>query len=377
MDEAPNTIKLRYDGSTRFAGAKLPVELLPDLPAFRELLVAFAKETWKRTHVDKSRVPKGFDRSLAFDLTHIEEGSAVPCLRWDRRSAQESIPGFSDEFSDIIFPEVSRIAKLFSDAAKGVFPNALPCECIKHLNKFGAGLRQNERIEFIGQLDEEGKLIYVDSLRRKQLMTNIRSTYEKRIDGTGKLTAVSRKNDEHGQITVQTDNYGTLSIFIEPERVKEFDGHIDEIVQYDIQVTLDSSDIVQGVIEVHDLGLIFEITIEKALRQINSISTLQEGWADGLGRKISEMAVTTANDIVRKTPGLASLYRIYPREDGGILFDFEINGWDLSIEVSESGSLEFYGISIEGDESLSPVAFPAVTRELLENLAQIPRATNV
>jgi hypothetical protein len=376
MDEAPNTIKLRYGGSTRFAGAKLPVELLPDLPAFRELLVAFAKETWKRTHADKSRVPKGFDRSLSFDLTHIEEGSAVPCLRWDRHSAQESIPGFSDEFADIIIPELSRIAKLFGDAAKGIFPNALPGECIRHLNKFGAGLRQGERIEFIGQLDEEGGLIYVDSLRRKQLMTNIRPTYEKRIDGTGRLIAVSRKSDEQGQITVQTDEYGTLSILIEPERVKEFDGHIDEIVQYDIQVTLDSSDAVHGIIDVHDLGLIFEITIEKAFSQISSMSVLQEGWADGIGCQISEMAIATANDIVKKTPGLASLYRIYPREDGGILFDLEINGWDLSIEVSKSGSLEFYGISIEGDESINPVPYPAVTEELLHKLAQISRNTN-
>jgi hypothetical protein len=377
MTDNTDTIRLKYDGSSRFAGAKLPVELLPDLAAFRELLVVFAKETWKKTHTDKVRVPKGFDKSLSFDLVGIEDGSAVPCLRWDRHCAQQLIPGFSDEFSEVINVEVRRIAKLFGDAANDIYPSALPSECIRLLNKFGAGLRQEERIEFVGQSDELGRPIFVDSLRRKKLITNIRSTYEKRVDGTGRLITVSRKNDEQGQIGVRTDLYGILNIPIEPERVKEFDGHIDDIIQYDVQVTLDSSDAVHGIIEVHDLGLIFEITLEKALGQIDSLSRLQEGWADGIGRPISEEAIAVATNTVRQTPGLASHYRIYPREDGGILFDFEINGWDLSIEIGVSGSLELYGISIEGDDSIEPNEYPCVNKEFLGQLAELSRIANV
>jgi hypothetical protein len=90
------TFKLRYVGQ-RFHDARLPVDVLSDLPAFRDLLVAFAKDRWRALNSDRRRVPKGFDKSLSFDLVGIEEGSAVPALNWNRGSAQDLLPGFVDE----------------------------------------------------------------------------------------------------------------------------------------------------------------------------------------------------------------------------------------------------------------------------------------
>ena len=88
-------IKLRYVGA-RFNGAKLPLDVLADLPAFRDLVVAFAKDLWRKQNADRQRVPRGFDRSMSFDLTAIEDGSAIPNLTWDRESAQSCLPGFAD-----------------------------------------------------------------------------------------------------------------------------------------------------------------------------------------------------------------------------------------------------------------------------------------
>ena len=90
------TFKLRYVGA-RFTGARLPVNVLPDLQAFRDLLVSFAKDEWKTLHPDRKRVPKGFDASISFDLTIIEDGSAVPNIVWSRDIAQANLPGFEDE----------------------------------------------------------------------------------------------------------------------------------------------------------------------------------------------------------------------------------------------------------------------------------------
>lgn len=249
----------------------------------------------------------------------------------------------------------------------------LSTEGVKWIHETGEG----ERIVFMGHSDEAGQPIYVDNLRRKKLITHIRSTYEKRIDGTGRLATVSRKSEEQGMIAVRTDSHGILNIPIEPERVKEFDGHIDEIVQFDIQVTLDSSDAVVSVLDAHDLGLVFDVSTGKALTQIDSLSELEDGWADGHGRQISETAISVAKDIARSTPGLAELYRIFPREDGGILFDFEVNGWDLSIEVSSSGLLELYGIGVDGSQAIEPISFIGVNGEFLEKLANLSGANNV
>ena len=61
------SFRLRYVG-TRFEGKRLPVDVLTDLPALGELVVAFAKSEWRRLNEDRKRVPRGFDASLAFDL---------------------------------------------------------------------------------------------------------------------------------------------------------------------------------------------------------------------------------------------------------------------------------------------------------------------
>jgi hypothetical protein len=95
------TFKLRYVG-VRFDGARLPVDVLLDLPAFRDLLVAFAKDGWRDLNADRKRVPKGFDKSISFDLVGIENGSAVPMLNWSRDAAQENLPGFADKLQEIV-----------------------------------------------------------------------------------------------------------------------------------------------------------------------------------------------------------------------------------------------------------------------------------
>lgn len=50
------TFRLRYVGG-RFNGTRLPVDVLTDLPAFRDLLVAFAKEEWRDLNAERKRVP--------------------------------------------------------------------------------------------------------------------------------------------------------------------------------------------------------------------------------------------------------------------------------------------------------------------------------
>src|SRR6266700_2842429 len=85
------SIQLRYVGQ-RFEGNRLPLDVLGDLPAFRDLLVAYAKDEWKRVNPDRQRVPKGFESSLSFSLTKIEPGSAMPAIQWDRSEAQQNLP---------------------------------------------------------------------------------------------------------------------------------------------------------------------------------------------------------------------------------------------------------------------------------------------
>src|SRR6266496_4893428 len=66
----------------RFEDHGLDLDVLPDLYAYKELLVATAKELWKRHHPDRQRLPKNFEDSLCLKFTQLQEGTvAVPILR--------------------------------------------------------------------------------------------------------------------------------------------------------------------------------------------------------------------------------------------------------------------------------------------------------
>lgn len=58
---------------------------------------------------------------------------------------------------------------------------------------------------------------------------------------------------------------------------------------------------------------------------------------------------------------MCGAYKIYPTEQGGILFEFESNGWDFSVELDNVGAVEMYGIQVEGGRGeMEPVTFDEV-----------------
>lgn len=92
---------LRYVGE-RFEGGRLPLEVLTDLPAFRDLIAALAKDAWLVDHNNRKRVPKGFEESISFDLIGVREGSAIPEIVWRPRAVQTTLPGLGDATNDLL-----------------------------------------------------------------------------------------------------------------------------------------------------------------------------------------------------------------------------------------------------------------------------------
>jgi hypothetical protein len=361
-------IRLRYVGR-RFDRARLPLEVLADLPAFRDLLVAYAKQEWRKVNSGRQRVPKGFDKSLSFDLTAIEDGSAVPQLQWDRVAAQSYLPGFASELEEIVDLSFSNVVRLIDDAGRGKFPKVLASEHVRALNKFGSTLRDDERIEFLGRQGRDGNVVYLDGARRKSLITKVRETYESRFEGTGTLVGIFANDDPQGYIEVNTDCHGLIKIPLDRERVvTDFDGNIRSLVQFDLQIELDNADKFRSLVEVHALVLIderIEADLDRCKNRLNDIKNLNDGWDDDGGRAINPSAVDSASSFLVRRPHFCSAYRIFPTAVGGVLFEFESNGWDLSLEFAPGGSVEFFGIEIDGDGELQPASFHSVGDDLI------------
>jgi hypothetical protein len=187
MGGDPRVFRLRYVG-TRFLNARLPLDVLADLPAFRDLLVSYAKDRWRASNPDRQRLPKGFDQSISFDLIRIEDGSAVPAIAWNRQIAQASLEGFTDELEDIVDRSFMDVVTLFANAGIPRFPRSLSSDQIRALNRFGAGLREGERIEFLGSGPSNGNIPYLDTTRRKSIITHVTNRYELRYEGIGQLS---------------------------------------------------------------------------------------------------------------------------------------------------------------------------------------------
>ena len=355
------TFKLRYVGE-RYSGARLPVNMLSDLPAFRDLLVSFAKDQWKARHPDRQRVPKGFDASLTLDLTTIEPGSALPNLVWSREVAQASLPGFEDELAEIVEASYSDIIGLFEGVAAGQDTPDLSPDKLRALDKFGAGLRADEKIELTSVTG--GNVVFLDVERRKRLIISGRDTYSIRVTGIGTLAS----NSMYGHVIIRTER-GDISIPVDPQEIiDDFDGSLDQSVQYDVLVEVDHGEHIRKVLDVFDVGVVdasIEAGMLRSQERFAEIGRLQEGWLDGIGAAIDAAALQSAQKFVHARIVHAASMKIYPNEGAGVLIELEASGWDMSLEFAANGSVQMYGIEVDGDDELEPQAFAYVGEQLL------------
>ncbi|AUW46856.1 hypothetical protein [Rhizobium leguminosarum] len=365
MSSGGRSFQLRYVGK-RFDGARLPLEVLSDLPAFRDLLAAYAKESWRVSHRGRKRLPRGFDGSITFDLVAIDEGSAMPRLDWSRETAQELLPGFDNELDVLVGDSFSKIVDLIDNAGVNKFPSSLPSEQIRALNRLGAGLRPGERIEFLGSTGADGKVVYLDTHRRKSLITQVRETYQTRFDGFGILTGIHID----GMLQISTKEYGEIDVRVDRDRVaEEFDGNIGSPVQISIQIELDDRDVYRSVVDVYDLDVIDEKVSEEVMKcreRLNELRDYRSGWLDGSGEPPSAAAIKAAETFLAKRPFQAVAYKLFPTPSGGVVFELDVGGWDYSVEFPSDGSVEMYGIEVDGTDEILPERFDAVGDEFLE-----------
>ena len=102
--------------------------------------------------------------------------------------------------------------------------------------------------------------------------------------------------------------------------------------------------------------------------RLTELASLEPGWLDGAGERVQRRAIDQAFNLLRTRPSLASTSNIYPTPAGGVLLEFEVGGWDLSLECLPTGDLEFFGVEVEGSRELEPHQFAGVTHELLREL---------
>jgi hypothetical protein len=226
----------------------------------------------------------------------------------------------------------------------------------------------------VGSAGTDGNVVFLDTYRRKKLITHVRDTYQTRFEGIGRLLGshiaaghVDLGSHADGRIDVQTAEHGEISIPVDADRiVHEFDGNINGDVQFALQIELDNNDCYRGIIEVFDVELIDGADLMRCRGRLTELRGFETGWHDGSGAAIDAAAVDAAERFLAKRPSLAGAYHIYPTDAGGILFEFESKGWDFSIEFGLGGSVEIYGVQVEGPAEMEPQAFDGLNEVFFE-----------
>lgn len=348
-DEEKTTLSLRYVGR-RFNGARLPLDVLSDLPALRDLVAALAKHEFRQNNPDRKRVPQGFDRAISFSLIDVEEGSAVPVIALDYEVAQQSLPKIGDGMSEVVENAFHQIAKIYDDADHDRFPQALPLDAIRALSKLGAGIQDDEHIEFVGACSATGDIVSLDAYRRKKLLTRVRETYTTEFEGIGQLTGIDAATNT---VQVETEQYGQLRLQLEGTAMpaEQFDGNLFALVEFSISLELDANDELKSVETVHSVDLIspYGEAVSACVRRLQELSTVERGWlGEDQGEQLVHLAGMRATQLVFMRADLAELFKIYPTEDGGISVEFDKDGWSFAVEILPDGTLEIDGSSEDG-----------------------------
>lgn len=184
--------KKRYELVThRFKGGRfddhgLDVDVLPELIAYKTILVETAKELWRRNHPDRQRLPKNFEDSLSLKFYEIIPGSAaVPLMR--EIEIQEGLLPFEpppDELDEAVVLVTDSIKSVSEDKA---FHRDFPKNVIPLFSEYGKTLREDESIEL--KPAKKGATARYSSKERKHLVELVQAGYEDIVDLVGEIRA--------------------------------------------------------------------------------------------------------------------------------------------------------------------------------------------
>lgn len=173
----------------------MPLEALPELAAYRDLVLATAKALFQANNPTRQRLPKGFDEGLRLVLERVEAGSAVPVISrvFDGKEQLALVPSIGT----VDFFEEARELVQTGIAAGGFPAEALPPELAKQVlarfNSFGRSLGPDEAIIVAKPGTREGAR-YTRDVRR-HLVLQAQTTYEDEVDLLGEVRAADKDAD--------------------------------------------------------------------------------------------------------------------------------------------------------------------------------------
>lgn len=354
----------------RFDGGVMPLDVLPELAAYQNLVLSAARFLYVLQNPDRQRIEKGFEDRFRLVMTEVQNGSAVPNLiRVYGQSATEmEIPEFDlfgnpsvpeadifDRARDLVealirgeeIPDEFLEGREASDAArKGLF---------EKFNGFGKTLSKDECV-LIGLPGNREGARY-DHGKRLSLLLKVNNKYEDRVDLEGIVTKVDKDGN---QIGIRLDDGRKIDVRIPPlfmesaieslkadQRVRvQGTGLFDETGKL-LQVPLVTDLLPEGQVEGRR-GC--RLTVAE---QVAGLAQLPSGWFHPGSPSFAQGDLEYARELLE---GLVDwgfpVPWIYPTPEGEVRAEWDGNGREWILEIDVPGRMaRVYAVHMDEDDS--------------------------
>lgn len=339
----------------RFDGAAMPLEALPELAAYRDLLAAVARELFFANNPGRMRLPRGFADSFRLSLARIEPGSAVPIV--ERDLPDESLFLMGDVFDQSRDEVAAAVAAV---AANAPLPAWLTPSVAAKFASFGRTLKDDEAVI----LAPPGQRIgpeYNRHIRRRILIAG-KGTYEEDVDLVGVVREADADQDSF-EIRLGDDRRVPVraSPAVLSQVLRSFQREsairVSGLGVYDpegkllrVSQTNDVSAAEEGDVASGRPGCRIPV-----LEQVDSLKGLQDGWLDGEGRAFSDEALAWSSRLLDSIVNGFELAtpHIYPTPEGSVRAEWSRPLWEISAELDWSRkSSEVRAVRLDADEMI-------------------------
>jgi hypothetical protein len=366
---------MRLTGS-RFGQPGMPVEVLPELAAYRELIVTVARELFLRRNPGRQRVPRGFTESFHLRLERVDKGSTIPVL--ERVNSESALLSEFDDF----FSESRDLVQnsIIGVATSGHLPGDFPNNALTDFSRFGRTLRAGEFIEI--RTPSSTRPARYSAAVRRILMTSRVKGYLQEASIDGVITEINSEKSSF-QLRVgsrlilcsfEWDLFETVVSKLTPPGDSGTTVTVEGIVSFGPDDQPVSVPFVSGVLVAEDdpddkMAASFGETRE-LLPQVSAISThvfdrlaelrsLPAGWLDGEGEQISENVVAYVRRLLEDLQdNLLSEVRIYPTLEGEVRLEWRRYSTEFSLDFRSDQTVLYDEIDLDtGSETERHLSF--------------------
>jgi hypothetical protein len=363
----------------RFEDVGMPVEALPELAAYRDLVLSVARELYLRQNRHRQRVPRGFADSFELRLRQIDKGSAVPVL--ERLVENTALfPADTDRYFDDARDMVQNA--ILSVAGSGRLPEIFPAQTLPEFSRFGRTLKAGEFIE-LSSPSNPRPARYSAAVRRI-LIKSKHSNYIQESSLDGVITEINSERPSF-QLAVRGRS-GSITCAFERELFESVLGRlrvpgeegipvkVEGFVSFDPSdrpiavphvlgiTTADADEEDEGPVPSSDSLSSVPQALAQALRRLAEIEALEAGWLDGEGDAVSAEALRFLRGLLSDLPGgtIADL-RFYPTEIGALRVEWQRYLTEFSLDISGDGAVVYDEIDLHtGSETERNLTFDEV-----------------